>query len=59
MRCVFTKISPSKDVDVVLGPVHTELLAIALALAIQKMGRISIVSDALLMLTLSLRAQCE
>ena len=34
-----------------LGPVHTELLAIAM----QKMDRISIVSDA----SLSLRARCE
>ena len=41
------------------GPTHTELLAIALALAMQKMGRISIVNDASLTLTLSLRAQCE
>ena len=42
-----------------LGPVHNELLAIALALAMQKMGRISVVNDALLTLMLSLRAQCE
>ena len=42
-----------------LGPVHTELLAKALALEMQKMGRISIVSDASLMLMQSLRAQCE
>ena len=38
-----------------LGPVHTELLAIAM----QKMDRISIASDASLTLTLLLRAQCE
>ena len=48
------------DVNRPLGPVHTELVVIALALAMQKMGRISIVSvvsDA--SLTLSLRAQYE
>ena len=45
-------------VNEVLGPVHTELLAIMLALAMQKkMGGISVVSDALLMLWLI--AQCE
>ena len=42
-----------------LGPAHTELLAILLALAMQKMGIISIVNDASLTVTLSLRAQCE
>ena len=38
-----------------LGPIHTELLAIAM----QKMDRISIISHALLKLMLSLRAQCD
>ena len=37
------------------GPVHTELLAITLVLAMQKMGRIHIVNDP----SLSLRDQCE
>ena len=46
-------------VNKALGPVHTELLAKVLVLAVQKMDRISIVSDASLTLTLSLRAQCE